>query len=884
MAPQPLSLEEVVRQHKAAARQQRPQELDADLRRLKAEHLKARGDEALKQGNHRQAWERYSEAIDLMPGKDSLPALHSNRSLAYMKALRYEDALQDADAAARLSPGWYKAHWRRAVALLAIKRTPEAVLAFREAWRLADGDAKKESKTRLWAAVQRLTREQLGRGILALVAELEGHGNVEAPKAEAASEHELSEGLFRVMKDAHKGERRPGSYYHSYMNWLQHGIPPAEAYVQRAAAHCRSRCYLQARADAQAAVDVLLEAAKKQQQQQQQQQGATAAHTGPLASDAAPVQPSGDDCKGAVQQQLPAPLSEEVLKLQLARGYCSLGKACLAEIDHPDRDCRNAAKALIRASQLDPSSEEMLDQLSHACEDLSSQQLDEIQREIFHEGGAAGGGVLNGGLLLPAALGAAGRIMPGQRLFQAVLRLAFPAARASNCSSRARELLRCGVAAAVGVDPLAVSIERVLAPTAARPHLVVLMHVTVGSDVLKASQLVKAVSCSGGPEDDAADCGSEASGDSGSVASMEEEDDGPETPQPGGMEAATSSPHQLPEAALSARNQQQAEKRRQLAALHQQQAAELSELLGGQQLTALLGMPELRLCSGEVADITPACAGASEAERAQQEAINRGGAEVAPEQDRRLAVPARPKLELELPYKLYKLVRADGSLVERVDKHPFCMSRVYYNPTEKPEEVWTELMDGSCRWRQTGGEVKVLALKVPQELPSRQLAVDIQPYSVKVWNRSSGEIYLEGGLERGVVPEDCFWTHCNGEGEDGCALYLRKMNLELLKQHWQHSEMWWPRLFKCHGEIAWDDYEKDYSDLPAEVLARHRITEAIKDDERREQDHERTKRELLQEADDVRKRARQERLNELRTGRRVDWVQLDRGLPAGPEA
>jgi hypothetical protein len=263
----------------------------------------------------------------------------------------------------------------------------------------------------------------------------------------------------------------------------------------------------------------------------------------------------------------------------------------------------------------------------------------QIQREIFHEGGAAGGGgVLNGGLLLPAALGAAGRIVPGQRLFQAVLRLAFPSARASDCSSRARELLRCGVAAAVGVDPLAVSLERVLAPTAARPHLVVLMHVTVGSDVLKASQLVKAVSCSGGAEDDAADCGSEASGDSGSVASMEEQDEGPETPQPGGMEAATSSPHQLPEAALSARQQQQAEKRRQLVALHQQQAAELSELLGGQQLTALLGMPELRLCSGEVADITPACAGASEAERAQQEAINRGGAEVAPQQERRLAV------------------------------------------------------------------------------------------------------------------------------------------------------------------------------------------------------------------------------------------------------
>jgi hypothetical protein len=36
---------------------------------------------------------------------------------------------------------------------------------------------------------------------------------------------------------------------------------------------------------------------------------------------------------------------------------------------------------------------------------------------------------------------------------------------------------------------------------------------------------------------------------------------------------------------------------------------------------------------------------------------------------------------------MYRLVRADGSTVERADKHPFCMSRVYYDPCEKPEEV-----------------------------------------------------------------------------------------------------------------------------------------------------------------------------------------------------
>ncbi len=47
----------------------------------------------------------------------------------------------------------------------------------------------------------------------------------------------------------------------------------------------------------------------------------------------------------------------------------------------------------------------------------------------------------------------------------------------------------------------------------------------------------------------------------------------------------------------------------------------------------------------------------------------------------------RPKTELALPYGAYRLTRADGARVERIDKHPFCMSRVYYDATEKPEEV-----------------------------------------------------------------------------------------------------------------------------------------------------------------------------------------------------
>ncbi len=45
-----------------------------------------------------------------------------------------------------------------------------------------------------------------------------------------------------------------------------------------------------------------------------------------------------------------------------------------------------------------------------------------------------------------------------------------------------------------------------------------------------------------------------------------------------------------------------------------------------------------------------------------------------------------------------------------------------------------------------------------------------------------GEVYLAGELERGIVPDESVWLHGGGEGEDGCLLLLRKMNLELLRQ------------------------------------------------------------------------------------------------------
>jgi len=46
-------------------------------------------------------------------------------------------------------------------------------------------------------------------------------------------------------------------------------------------------------------------------------------------------------------------------------------------------------------------------------------------------------------------------------------------------------------------------------------------------------------------------------------------------------------------------------------------------------------------------------------------------------------------------------------------------------------QVWAEMADGSCRWRQTGSEVKVIALRVPADTPPADIAVDFDPYHLR---------------------------------------------------------------------------------------------------------------------------------------------------------
>jgi len=54
-----------------------------------------------------------------------------------------------------------------------------------------------------------------------------------------------------------------------------------------------------------------------------------------------------------------------------------------------------------------------------------------------------------------------------------------------------------------------------------------------------------------------------------------------------------------------------------------------------------------------------------------------------------------------------------------------------FDIADRGEEVWAEVGDGSCRWRQTASEVTLLCLGVPPHTPAKQLQVTLDPYFIK---------------------------------------------------------------------------------------------------------------------------------------------------------
>lgn len=78
-------------------------------------------------GRNDEAIEAYSEAIRL---DESNHVLYSNRSAAYLKAGKLEEALKDGEKTIELNPTWPKGYSRKGGALFALQRYEEAFTTY----------------------------------------------------------------------------------------------------------------------------------------------------------------------------------------------------------------------------------------------------------------------------------------------------------------------------------------------------------------------------------------------------------------------------------------------------------------------------------------------------------------------------------------------------------------------------------------------------------------------------------------------------------------------------------------------------------------------------------------------------------------------------------
>jgi tetratricopeptide (TPR) repeat protein len=102
------------------------------------EELKTLGDSNFNQKNYELAIHNYSEALLIDDYKSDLAYL--NRSLAYFKLDKYEEALQDAIKATELRKFYPKAWGRVGSCLIALNRLDDAKVAFNRALQLEPTD------------------------------------------------------------------------------------------------------------------------------------------------------------------------------------------------------------------------------------------------------------------------------------------------------------------------------------------------------------------------------------------------------------------------------------------------------------------------------------------------------------------------------------------------------------------------------------------------------------------------------------------------------------------------------------------------------------------------------------------------------------------------
>ncbi|XP_045621312.2 small glutamine-rich tetratricopeptide repeat-containing protein beta [Procambarus clarkii] len=120
----------------------------------KVTELRERGNECVRAGNYAEAIIHYSHAIKI---ESSSPQLYSNRSYAFLKLQQYYHALEDANEAIRLDPGWAKGYFRRGEVEFATSHFAQALESYRRASQLQNDPTLLECVLR---ANREMTRQQ----------------------------------------------------------------------------------------------------------------------------------------------------------------------------------------------------------------------------------------------------------------------------------------------------------------------------------------------------------------------------------------------------------------------------------------------------------------------------------------------------------------------------------------------------------------------------------------------------------------------------------------------------------------------------------------------------------------------------------------------------
>jgi tetratricopeptide (TPR) repeat protein len=113
---------------------------------MTAEQYKAKGNDAFKAKNYREAIDWYTRAIDLDPASESAGALYSNRAASWSGLNDHTKALADGELCVRVRPDWLKGHFRKGVALEALNRLDEAQKAFQDALKTEPANAEVQDK------------------------------------------------------------------------------------------------------------------------------------------------------------------------------------------------------------------------------------------------------------------------------------------------------------------------------------------------------------------------------------------------------------------------------------------------------------------------------------------------------------------------------------------------------------------------------------------------------------------------------------------------------------------------------------------------------------------------------------------------------------------